>query len=193
MLVSFNSKTNHTGGLCSQKKPAAMQPLTFGSNDIFIKSTPKSSVTFGEKSRETLENDLVESILMSDFDTRCPILKELNISKDNELAIWDIIKKHSSIVIDALTNKDEKVRWRAAEALGEIGDQRAVEPLTIALTDKESFIVRQDAAHALGKICSKQSIDKTTKKIAVIALIQALDDSFIKVTVAKALGEIIMS
>lgn len=76
-------------------------------------------------------------------------------------------------LIKALKDKDETVRWRAAWALGEIGDARAVEPLIQALKDKG---VRGNAAEALGKI-------KDTK--AVEPLIQALKD--IGVEAAEAL------
>jgi HEAT repeat protein len=47
--------------------------------------------------------------------------------------------------------KDSHVRWRAAGALGKIGDSRAVEPLIAALKDENSR-VRQYAAEALRKI-----------------------------------------
>jgi len=43
------------------------------------------------------------------------------------------------------------VRHNAAEALGKIGDNRAVESLIEALGDSESF-VRSAATEALGKI-----------------------------------------
>src|SRR5450759_2332909 len=47
--------------------------------------------------------------------------------------------------------KDPAVRRAAAEALGQIGDARAVEPLIAALKD-ESWGVRRAAAEALGQI-----------------------------------------
>ena len=52
--------------------------------------------------------------------------------------------------------------WRyrrdAAEALGKIGDKRAVEPLIKALGDKKWY-VRRAAAEALGKIGDRRAID----------------------------------
>lgn len=47
--------------------------------------------------------------------------------------------------------KDWEVRIRAAEALGMIGDPRAIKPLTTALTDKNPD-VRKYAFEALHKI-----------------------------------------
>ena len=58
-------------------------------------------------------------------------------------------------LIDALKDKDYLMRPRAAEALGEIGDERAVLPLIDALKDEGSD-VRTWAAGALEKILDKQ-------------------------------------
>jgi HEAT repeat protein len=52
-------------------------------------------------------------------------------------------------LIGALENPDEDVRWKAAIALGEIGDERAVGPLIRLLGDEDRF-VRSRAAYALG-------------------------------------------
>jgi bilin biosynthesis protein len=47
--------------------------------------------------------------------------------------------------------KDSGVRRDAAEALGEVGDSRAVEPLIRALNDEDS-LVRRDAEEAFDKL-----------------------------------------
>ena len=62
----------------------------------------------------------------------------------------DEVEKH----IRALGDKDGRVRLRATIALGEIGDPRAVEPLTRALGDEDED-VRQSAGKALNKIQKK--------------------------------------
>ena len=49
-------------------------------------------------------------------------------------------KKDIEGLIKALKDKDSDVREEAAEALGEIGDDRAVEPLTKALKDEDSSV-----------------------------------------------------
>ena len=54
-------------------------------------------------------------------------------------------------LLKALAHKDSVVRWRAAEALGALGDSRAVEPLIAALKDQGST-VRSEAAKALGAL-----------------------------------------
>lgn len=110
-------------------------------------------------------------------------------------------------LIEALKDRDENVQWRAeralvniaepaveplieylgagassvaAEALGKIGDARAVGPLTQAL-QAEGRTVVEKAAKALGEI----------GKPAVAPLIQALGDKawLVRLGVAEALGE----
>lgn len=50
-----------------------------------------------------------------------------------------------------LVDEDPSRRWKAAEALARLGDERAVDPLILALSD-EDWRVRQKAAWALGQI-----------------------------------------
>ena len=54
-------------------------------------------------------------------------------------------------LIRALENEDHGVRRDAVEALGKIGDARAVERLTVALKDSEAE-VREAATEALAKV-----------------------------------------
>jgi HEAT repeat protein len=85
-------------------------------------------------------------------------------------------------LIYALQHKDPTVQYDAAEALGEIGDERAVEPLLAALKNDESGGVRWKAAEALSKLGTP----------AVAGLISALqhDDDDVRWKAAIALGEI---
>ena len=110
-------------------------------------------------------------------------------------------------MIKAFKDSDSGVRWRAAEALGKIGDKRAVGPLIEALKDS-NWLVRDNAAEALGEIGWKprnqaekisyliaaQKWDELVKigKPAVKPLIKALKDSHwnIREAAVKALGNI---
>lgn len=72
---------------------------------------------------------------------------------------WALIVER---LIKALRDENRYVRWGAAGALGELGDERAMEPLIQALKDKE-IIVRNRVAWALGKIDQKAVFDSLTK------------------------------
>jgi HEAT repeat protein len=85
-------------------------------------------------------------------------------------------------LIRLLKHRDLDVQYGAAEALGEIGDSGAVEPLIAALKNDAYSGVRWKAAEALSKIGAP----------AVEALIGALrhDDDDVRWKAAIALGEI---
>jgi HEAT repeat protein len=85
-------------------------------------------------------------------------------------------------LILALKHRDPKVQYDAAEALGDLGDNRAVEPLATALKRDEFSGVRWKASEALSKIGAP----------AVEVLIGALrhDDDDVRWKAAIALGEI---
>jgi HEAT repeat protein len=86
------------------------------------------------------------------------------------------------VYISALEASHWKTRWQAAQALGELGDTRAVQPLVEALDDSNQW-VRIVAAEALGQIGHPE---------ATRALIFSLDDSSIWVRRASvvALGQV---
>ena len=56
-----------------------------------------------------------------------------------------------------LEDDDPSRRWKAAEALARLKDDRAVNPLVLALYD-EDWRVRQKAAWALGQIGDKRAL-----------------------------------
>lgn len=91
-------------------------------------------------------------------------------------------------LIKALRSEHKDVRWRAAEALGDIGDPRAIDALTQAGSDEESF-VRSSAAQALKKIAG-HAIDPLLKAIADKDIAQArmLLDTGMNVNISAADG-----
>jgi len=84
--------------------------------------------------------------------------------------------------LKSLDARESYVRWKAAQALGKMGDRAAVGALLRALSD-ESECVRECAAGALGKLGDRK---------AVAALLAGLKDESIPVRIAciKALGEL---
>jgi len=83
-----------------------------------------------------------------------------------------------SKLLTALGHQDPWVRWRAAAALGDLGDPRAVEPLIAALGDLD---VRHHAVPALGKLGDERAFDP---------LVEALRDQELQHASALALGEL---
>lgn len=78
---------------------------------------------------------------------------------DNEMSfnlILDMGENAIDPLITQLSNKERKIRERAALALGHIGDTRAVEPLISSLTD---FYTCEEAVIALGMIGDERAIE----------------------------------
>jgi HEAT repeat protein len=93
-------------------------------------------------------------------------------------------KKDVKGLIKALGDeKDSDVRGNAAQALGTIGDARAVEPLIIRALGDSDYRVRWNAAEAIGTIGDARAVEP---------LIRALGDSDWRVlwNAARALGKI---
>ena len=112
------------------------------------------------------------------------LLKHLNIGKisiDKKIQIIYLLgdlkdKKATKVLIKQLKSKNEHVRSKAVDALGKIGDRRAVEPLLELLSNSNDGFIRSDIIEALGntgdtravqpiinncrhnRICSKNSI-----------------------------------
>ncbi len=61
-------------------------------------------------------------------------------------------------LIDSLKHDDFRIRWLVIDALGEIGDSRAVEPLIATLED-EDFNVQRCSIDALGRIRDPRAIE----------------------------------
>ncbi len=85
-------------------------------------------------------------------------------------------------LIAALKSKNFEVRWRSAQALGEIGDPHAVESLALLLKDAKD-VVREEAAVALGKIGDGRAVEHLRAALKD-------EDRLVRKAVAKALRRI---
>ena len=104
---------------------------------------------------------------------------------ESQKAAWELVGMGESAVpglLEALEDPAPEVRYRAAWALGKIGDLRAIDPLIRAFNDNDSY-VQWSAAEALAEINESKTVE---------LLIQALDDnsSDVRETAAQALGSI---
>jgi HEAT repeat protein len=80
------------------------------------------------------------------FEPLVLLLKERHVTNLLPLPRRDGRPARSSFTIE-----DEKLRYQAAKALGDLGDNRAVKPLSVALKDQDS-VLRFTAAEALGNL-----------------------------------------
>ena len=107
----------------------------------------------------------VESLIAS--------LKDSDLSCHRRIA--DVLVKIGQPAVEALIaclaakDGDSDVRRQAAETLGRLGDNRAVEVLTACLKDKE-ISVRREAIEALGKLGDKRAVEP------LIALLATKDE-----------------
>jgi len=77
-----------------------------------------------------------------------------------------MMKSAKAFAVDPLikllrTDPEGYIRWCAADALGKIGDKRAIKPVIEALSDPY-WVVRAHAAEALGKLDAKEAIPELT-------------------------------
>jgi HEAT repeat protein len=91
-------------------------------------------------------------------------------------------QKDVETLIAELTDKKPMVRRNAVEALGKLGDERAVEPLIAKLKKDKDKGVRAAAAKALGKIGDKRALEP------LIAKLKKDKDWGVRTAAAEALG-----
>jgi HEAT repeat protein len=103
--------------------------------------------------------------------TQVPLIEALRSARD------------VAALAQALQDENKLVRKAAAEALGQIGDPRAVEALLASLRNDNWRRVREAAAEALGQIGDARAVEP------LLAALRDADPS-IKVAAAEALGQI---
>jgi HEAT repeat protein len=86
--------------------------------------------------------------------------------------LGQIVEPAVKPLIEALSDEYYGVCMAAAEALGRIGDPRAVEPLIVALKNGGWYMIRKAAAEALGRIGDPRAVEP---------LIPVLKDEYFKV------------
>ena len=105
--------------------------------------------------------------------------------------VWELKKKRRvRSLAAALKYADVKVRERAAEALGEVGDKRASRGLTKALHD-ESADVRGRAVWALQKIAGEKAVEPLGLLLTESPNVKLKGNTrWYRASVARALGRI---
>lgn len=91
-------------------------------------------------------------------------------------------------IVTLLNHKDYNVRWAATVALGNLGDQRAAEPLIQSLEgalNKDYYIVRVAAVNALGKLQDPTGVD------ALLRTMKTDREALVQESAASALVKIV--
>ncbi len=127
----------------------AMEALNKGANR-YIKKDRKPSELFEELARYIVE-----------------LAEEKRREEENEKKLQALSGDGVNPFIIALSDEDWRLRKEAAEALGKLKDERAVQHLSEVLLNDKDADVRRAAAWALGEIGSPDAIS---------ALVRALDD-----------------
>jgi HEAT repeat protein len=85
-------------------------------------------------------------------------------------------------LIVATKDRIQEIRMQAAKSLGQLGSEKAIEPLIALLKDEESY-VRRKAAESLGQLGSEKAIEP------LIALLKDKESS-VRMHAAKSLGKL---
>ena len=121
-----------------------------------------------------------------------PLIKELANEELQDQALAALIEMRGVAVppmLDALKNGTDEIRVKVADALGQIGDRRAIVPLIEALNTDPYKEVKAFAAKGLGDIRARGENNS-----AVLALTDALSyDDTTATNAAEALGKINVS
>ncbi len=125
----------------------------FSSQGPVVQPTARSADAAGidEPIRDPVQ-ELLRTLQHRDEEVRSAAVESLRLMGDAGL----------KVLIAALGDEDSGVRNAAAEALGDIGNQKAVGPLIQLLNDEYEY-VRIAAAHSLGKLKNMLSITSLLK------------------------------
>ena len=117
-----------------------------------------------------------------------PLIKELANEELQSQALAALAEMRGVAVIpmlDALKNGTDEIRINVADALGAIGDRRAIEPLIDALNDDPNKEVKALAATGLGNIRARSAVPALTEALSY--------DDTTATNAAEALGKIDVS
>lgn len=139
------------------------------------KESPKGISVEAAEARDSLADQISDTMVESAE----PPATESVATAGDEILEEERVKDEIEIQIDLLKDPDWAVRREAAITLGEMGDERCVEPLVRALRDGD-WQVREVAIEAMGMVGSP----------AVDSLIRLLRDWDVRKYAIRSLGKI---
>lgn len=167
----------------------AVEPLlaALNSKDEWVRR--KTAEALGKIADSQAIESLVPALADQDYSVRY----EAGVALRRISSGWmksDEAKRAVPSIVGKLKDKDDRVRREAAEVLGAIADPRAIEPLVVALADKDREM-RSSAEKALKQI-DPYWLKSDEAKVAVQSLVEKLKDKDDRVRreAAEALGRI---
>lgn len=140
---------------------------------------PKHSSQSGSPLSRHTGDDLIADVVADQAQTDSPAVDALVLGHGTVALDEEQVKDEIDIQIDLLSDPDWVIRREAIITLGEMGDERCVEPLARALRDGD-WQVREVAIEGLGQIGSP----------AVESLLKLLRDWEVRKYAIAALGKI---
>lgn len=171
------------------KDPRAVEPLMTALSDAvkFGQPTKDPDGTYSLSDQQRLRLAVADHAADALGNLGAPALQHLMAAfRDKDLrqyAYSGLVKMGSPAVdalADAMKDPDADVRWNAANALGDIKDARAVEPLLAALQVKD---LQFHAARSLGEIKDPRAVEP------LIAALKDSDSEF-REQAAQSLGKL---
>ena len=181
-LLSCKASAPDTGDVagCMQAKGYLLMPKS-AAELLMVRSLEEEGLGQGEIGTELgLDRKQVERYSDEGYELR----HSDSLGRQPVEALTSIGKPAVRSLVAGLESDDPLVRRQSAEALGEIGDERAVEPLIRLLSDEDELI-RRHAVKALGRIGDLRAVAPLTGLLR-----DAKEPWHIRASVAEALGRI---
>jgi HEAT repeat protein len=188
-----------------QKTDKAGESLSSNETKPVLETTPYPGIeTIGQFIADLRDNEQREAATQALIKIGEPVVEPLLASLkvedkfETKLAVREILSQMGSLAVNSLlaafeTNEVIDVPRIAAEALGKIGDARAVEPLIIQFLKAEGLTTFNPVIHDKAQFAAR-ALANIGDERAIAPLIQILEDSrnheIIRGSAIQALGEL---
>ncbi|TET31375.1 MAG: HEAT repeat domain-containing protein, partial [Planctomycetota bacterium] len=126
--------------------------------------------------------ELLDGLNSSNWNHRHWCIQELGLRK---------VKKSVPMLIEILLkDKDDRIRWKAVEALGEIRDVSSLDALEKSASDDPSKSVRELAINAIKELAAIKELKVKESVPMLVEILQKDKDYRCRAKAAEALGEI---
>ncbi|MBX9655030.1 HEAT repeat domain-containing protein [bacterium] len=117
-----------------------------------------------------------------DVDTRRLLTRAITSNNNPDIrlaALWANARTRRAVPVDALDDKDARIRQAAAVALQFTPDPLAIPKLSVRLSSDESPAVRREAAVALGRMKAKEAVPELLDALRLASSDRSLEHALI--------------